>query len=209
MCPDMEELMMTTKTAEHMTQDIDHNQGIHPDRYLKQQYGNWFKEEFRWSLFATLTFSRDLTSNCAKEVLDKYLRRIEEEARAPLGCLIAEERKHSGLGGAPGRIHFHLLIHCAKPLDPAHLESVWKENRFGGNRIAGKPADVRIYDTAKYAAFYVMKGISDPDRWRERGLEIASRRKPKSFGTSTKSRRRWRREQQRQQANTAQATQAA
>ena len=166
--------------------------------YLRQQYADWFRADFHWDIFATLTFSHDLTSERANAVLGIYLRTIEEEVRAPLACLIAEEQGPSIRAGDAGRVHFHLLIRCAKPLDLAHLTRVWQKDCFGGDSTVGPSAVVRGYEKEISATFYMLKGLRDPKwGWSEWRLEGASRRKPKRFATSTKARRRWKRQQER------------
>ncbi len=176
------------------------------DRDVQKEYATWFSKGFRWNLFGTLTFSHDLTSQYANEVLDRYLRRIEIEARAPLSCLIVEETKSPGLGGAPGRIHFHLLIGCAKTLDPVSLEEVWREDCFGGERTAGPSAKVDRLRTGVSPALYMMKGLFDSGcDWRLWRPQHASKRKPASAATSTETRRMRRRQQARDQRLAAQA----
>src|ERR1035441_3527781 len=133
-------------SAQYKSQDAGYNRPTRFDRYLQQQYADYFKKAFHWNLFATLTFSNDLSSNEANSRLGRYLRQIEEEVGSPLACLIAEERNHPGLGQAPGRIHFHLQIHCSRPLDTARFTELWKEDRFGGDRTVGPSAEVRVYD---------------------------------------------------------------
>ena len=167
-------------------------------RYVQQQYGEWITNAFRWDLFATLTFSHDLDRDRADTVLHEYLRFIEEELRAPLACVIAQESKRASAEKAPVRVHFHLLIGCAKPLDPTRLVELWKEARFGGDRTDGEPAEVLVFDRSRSPAHYMMKGHSDPNcNWEPWNLHNASKRKPKSFATCSKTRRTWRRNQQR------------
>ena len=186
------------KAVQHQSQDTGYRVPTRLDRYLQQEYGDWFREDFHWNLFATLTFSHDLTSGRANAVLGAYLREIEEEFRAPLACVITEERAPSITGKGPGRVHFHLLIHCAKPLDPVHLMNVWREDRFGGDRTVGPSAEVRVYQKEISATYYMFKHRHDPDfNWRPWHLEMASKRKPKSYATSSEARRKWKRQQER------------
>ena len=166
--------------------------------YLRQQYADWFRAAFHWDIFATLTFSHDLTSARANAILGIYLRFIEEEVRAPLACLIAEEQGSSVRAGDAGRAHFHLLIRCAEPLDPAHLTDVWRKDCFGGDRTAGPSAVVRAYEKEISTTFYMMKDLRNPKwGWSEWRLEGASRRKPERLATSAEARRRWKRQQER------------
>ena len=123
----------------------------------------------------------------------------EGEARLPLACLIAEERKDPGLGGSLGRIHFHLLIHCAKTFDAVHLEEVWRKLVVGEDR-AGDLAKVFPHREDMSPAYYVMKDLSDPSfQWRPWRLHGASKRRPASFPTSARTRRLWRRQNERLQ----------
>ncbi len=181
-----------TMSAQHKSQDSGHRGPTGFDRYLQQQYADWFRKDFHWNLYVTLTFSYDLTSGRANAVLGTYLRAIEREVEAPLACLIAEERGPSAMGKGLGRVHFHLLIRCAKPLDPVQLTDVWREDRFGGDRTVGPSPVVLRYEKEISAAFYLMKGLRHPEwglsLWR---LEGASQRKPKSFATSKETRRMW------------------
>jgi hypothetical protein len=187
------------------SREIGHGLPASHTPYLRQQYADWFRRDFRWDIFATLTFSRDLTSTHANALLGVYLRGIEEEVRAPLACLIAEEQGPSR-ADATGRVHFHLLIHCAKPLDPVRLTDVWRKDCFGGDDTSGPSAVVRPYEKKISATFYMMKELRNPKwGWSEWRLEGASKRKPKSFATSTKARRRWKREQIRAQQYAAAA----
>ena len=129
---------------------------------------------------------RTISLACALvKILGIYLRMIEEEVRAPLACLIAEEQGPSVRAGDAGRVHFHLLIRCAKPLDSAHLTDIWRKDCFGGDRTGGPSAVVRAYEKEISATFYMMKGLRNPEwGWSEWRLEGASRRKPKRFATS-------------------------
>ncbi|MEO6801755.1 MAG: hypothetical protein ABI197_00770 [Granulicella sp.] len=175
--------------------------------FLRRQYADWFRKAFTWQLFATLTFSHDQTSWFANAALGRYLRRIEEETGAPLACLIAEEGDYSVRGENTGRLHFHLLIHCAKHLDRLHLTEVWKEDCFGGDRTVGPSALVSGYEREVSGTFYMMKEQRDPDwEWAEWRLEGASKRKPKRFATSSEARRMWKRQQQRAQLSVDLAT---
>jgi hypothetical protein len=74
------------------SREIGHGLPANLSPYLRQQYADWFRADFHWDIFATLSFSHDLTSARANAMLGIYLRMIEEEVRAPLACLIAEER---------------------------------------------------------------------------------------------------------------------
>ena len=184
------------------SREIGHGLPASLSPYLRQQYADWFRADFHWDISAILTFSHDLTSACANAVLGIYLRMIEEEVRAPLACLIAEERGLSVKAGEAGRVHFHLLIRCAKALDPVRLSDVWRKDCFGGDRTAGPSAVVRAYEEEISATFYMMKELRNPKwGWSEWRLEGASRRKPKSFATSAETRRRWKRQQARMRQN--------
>lgn len=189
--------------------DLQENRYTQParvDPYLRQQQAYWFRTAFHWDIFATLTFSHDLTSVSANAVLGRYLRRIEGESGAPLACLIAEEGGTVVLGEATGRIHFHLLIRCSKPLDALHLVNVWQEDCFGGVRTVGPSAEVRPYKREISAVFYMLKGLRDPGwGWSEWRIEGASKRKPKRLATSKEARRMWKREQNRAQRFLARA----
>ena len=195
-----------TMSVQRDSREIGHVLPARLAPYLRQQYANWFRTDFRWDIFATLTFSHDLTSTRANAVLGTYLRKIEKEVRAPLACLIAEERGSAAVGGATGRVHFHLLIHCSKPLDLLHLTDVWREDCFGGDRTVGPSAVVRAYEEAISAAFYMMKGLRDPGwGWSEWRLDGASIRKPKRLATSKEARRMRKRQQERAQRYAAYA----
>lgn len=186
--------------AQQKSRGKDYDGPTRRDRDVQKEYATWFLKGFRWNLFGTLTFSHDLTSQYANEVLDRYLRRIEIEANAPLSCVIAEETKSPGLGGAPGRVHFHLLMGCAKPLDTAHLEKVWREDCFGGDRTAGPSAKVDPLRTGVSPALYMMKGLFDSGcDWREWRMQSVSKRKPVSAAISAETRRMRRRQQARRQ----------
>jgi hypothetical protein len=185
------------RSVQQDSREIGHGLPARLTPYLRQQYAEWFRADFHWDIFATFTFSHDLTSTRANAILGIYLRTIEEEVRAPLACLIAEERGPSR-ADASGRVHFHLLIHCAKPLDLVHLTDVWRQDCFGGDRTVGTSAVVRAYEKGISATLYMMKGLRDPKwGWSEWRLEGASKRKPKRFATSTKARRRWKRQHER------------
>ena len=186
-----------TMSVQQDSREIGHGLPARLSPYLRQQYADWFRADFHWDIFATLTFSHDLTSARASEILGIYLRMIEEEVRAPLACLIAEEQGPSVRAGDAGRVHFHLLIRCAKPLDSAHLTDIWRKDCFGGDRTGGPSAVVRAYEKEISATFYMMKGLRNPEwGWSEWRLEGASRRKPKRFATSAEARRRWKRQQE-------------
>jgi hypothetical protein len=185
-------------SAQHESQDTGYNCPTRFDRYLQQQYADYFRKAFHWNLYETLTFSYELTSGRANAVLGTYLREIEEEVGAPLACLITEERGPSITGKGLGRVHFHLLMRCAKPLDPVHLTNLWREDRFGGDRTIGPSAEVRAYQEEISATYYMFKHRHDPDcNWMHWRLEGASKRKPKSYATSSKVRRMWTRQQER------------
>jgi|ERR1017187_334050 hypothetical protein len=187
-------------SAQHKSQDTEYNRPTRFDRYLQQQYADWFRKAFHWNLFATFTFSNDLSSNEANRRLGSYLRLIEEEVGSSLACLIAEERNYSGLGQARERIHFHLQIQCSRPLDTVRFTELWKEDRFGGDRTVGPSAEVRVYDENLSAAYYMFKHLHDPTwDWSHWRLAGASKRTPKSFATSKETRRMWRRQQERAQ----------
>ena len=185
-------------SAQHKSQDAGYNGPTRFDRYLQQQYADYFRMAFHWDLFATFTFSDDLISGRANAVLGTYLRGIEEEVGTPLACLITEERGPSTTGKGLGRVHFHLLMRCAKPLDLDRLTDVWSWDRFGGDRTVGPSAEVRPYQKEISATYYMFKHRHDPDcNWMHWRLEGASKRKPKSYATSSKVRRMWKRQQER------------
>src|ERR1019366_2494267 len=193
-----EGVWMMTMSVQHQSQDTGHKGPTRFDRYLQQQYADWFRKAFHWNLYVTLTFSYDLTSGRANGLLGTYLREIEGEVGAPLACLIAEERGPSTMGKVLGRVHFHLLIRCAKPLDTVLLTDVWREDRFGGDRTVGPSAVVRGYQREISATYYMFKHRHDPDcNWMHWRLEGASKRKPKSYATSSRVRRMWKRQQER------------
>ena len=189
-----------TMSVQRDSREIGHGLPARLNPYLRQQYADWFRKGFSWDVFASLTFSHDLTSARANAVLGTYLREIEEEVRAPLACLIAEERGPYVRGGATGRVHFHLLIYCPKPLDLTHLTDVWQEYRFGGDRTGGPSAVVRAYEKEISAAHYMLKRLQDPEwGWSEWRLEHASIRKPKRLATSKEARRMRKRQLERAQ----------
>lgn len=167
------------------------------DRSNQQEYAAWFRT-FRWSHYITLTFSRDVSSRQADELLEEYLSELEAHIRAPLSCLIAQERTYSGLGMPPGRVHFHLLVGCAKSVPKEVFSNLWEQPRYGGNRVKGKSAQVLEYDPVISASYYLFKALHDSSwDWRPRRLEMVSRTKPKSYGTSSRTRRSLRRQAER------------
>ena len=104
------------------------------------------------------------------------------------------------MGKHLGRVHFHLLIRSAKPLDTVNFTELWKEDRFGGDQTVGPSGEVRVYDENLSAAFYMFKHLHDPSwDWSQWRLAGASKRMPRSFATSKETRRMWRRQQERVQ----------
>jgi hypothetical protein len=166
---------------------------------LKQAYGDFFRE-FPWQLYVTLTFSRDISNNQADAILDRFIDDMEQRIRAPLSVLIGKERgNYSGCGRPSIRIHFHLLLECAYPVDARLLADVWKKPEYGGERTQGPGAWVVPYDPKLDAASYVMKGITDPNcDWSFRNLDLISPKTPASYATSAKMRSRLKRHRRRQ-----------
>jgi excisionase family DNA binding protein len=100
-----------------------------PDRrhiHQQQEYATWFRGQFRWNWYITLTFSREVSSEQATVLLNEYLRGIEELTRAHLSCLIAKEQTYSGLGKPTGRVHFHQLVSGATALTEELLRDCWQ-----------------------------------------------------------------------------------
>lgn len=167
------------------------------DIHKQQQYGSWLRP-FRWSLYVTLTFSYDVSSGSAQARLESYLQEIELKVRAPLSCLIAMESKYSGLGMPGGRLHFHLLVGCARPIDKRLMENLWNESRYGGNRVSRQAALILPYDERICASYYLLKTLHDRSwDWKERNLDLISPTCAVSCATSKRARRRIRRNQER------------
>lgn len=168
------------------------------DLSLRQELATWFRTKFLWDCFVTLTFSFVPTSTDANEILGMYLRRIEETVRAPLSCLISEERTRLTAKVARGRIHFHLFVRCARPLDPTYLKGEWEKDCFGGDPDDGASAEVLPYDEAISGTFYILKELEHPGwNWSSWRLDGASKRRPKRCATNCRARRIWRRQQER------------
>lgn len=185
--------------VKHKSQDTGLPQPTRSYCHIQQQYADWFKTRFSWDWYITLTFSCDPSSERAKVLLREYLREIEVTARAPLACLIAEERTtYSGLGLPGGRVHFHLLIRGARSMNANVLREWWRQKRFGGDRTSGSSADARVYKETISATNYLFKNLYNSSwDWSDWRLGQASKRKPASFATSSKARRTWKRQQQR------------
>jgi hypothetical protein len=167
------------------------------DIYKQQQYATWLRQ-FRWSLYVTFTFSHDVSQGSAQARLESYLQELELKLRAPLSCVIAMETKYSGLGTPAGRVHFHLLVGCACPIDKRLMQNLWNESHYGGNRVSGQAALILPYDERICASFYLLKTLHDPSwDWKERNLDLISPTHPASCATSTRARRRIRRNQSR------------
>ncbi len=170
---------------------------IHRDIYHQQNHADWWRQ-FPWDFYVTLTFSKDRSADRATALLEEYLNEIEALVKAPLSCLISMEKKYSGLGMPAGRVHFHLLIACARPLDPKRLEDPWTQPRYGGTWVSRKSAFIVPYDAAIDASFYMFKSLSDPAwDWNSRNLDLISPARPASCATSKRARRRLRRNQKR------------
>lgn len=110
----------------------------------QQEYATWFRNQFRWDWYLTLTFSGELSSQHASNLLHEYLREIEEKVHAPLSCLIAKEQKYSGLGKPSGRVHFISCSHATRTYKE-FLRDHWQQPKYGGDRTSGPSADVRPY----------------------------------------------------------------
>ncbi|MGI4756177.1 MAG: hypothetical protein ACRYGF_04925 [Janthinobacterium lividum] len=164
---------------------------------LQQANSDWFRE-FHWHFYATLTFWWEIGRTHARVKLEEYLSAIEEDAKAPLACLIAEETKVSGVGQAAGRVHFHMLGWCAKAVAPGALELLWEQRPFGGNRTFGKSGLLKVYDVQNSAVHYLFKDLPvEGFEWSGRNLDLNAREHPRSYSTSTRQRRRLRRNQAR------------
>jgi hypothetical protein len=186
-----------------MSSAIDHKQAPYDrlptqrDIYHQQNQAEYWRQ-FPWGWYVTLTFSKDRSADRASVLLEEYLNEIETLVKAPLSCLISMEKKYSGLGRPAGRVHFHMLIACARPLDPKRLEDLWNQPRYGGTWVTGKSALVVPYDAAIDASFYMFKSLSDPAwDWSARNLDLISPARPASCTTSSRARRRLRRNQER------------
>ena len=163
------------------------------DIHKQQQYATWLRT-FRWNLYVTLTFSHDVSSSSAQARLESYLQELELKFRAPLSCVISIETKYSGLGMPAGRVHFHLLVGCARPMDKRLMQDLWNESHYGGNRVSGQAARILPYDEHICGSFYLLKTLHDPS-WdlKVRNLDLISPARPASCAISTRARRRIRR----------------
>lgn len=133
------------------------------DIKLQRAYGEWIQEDYVWNWYVTLTFSHDVSANDAKSRLLAYFNEIEEHVRAPLGCIITQEQAaYSGLGKPGGRLHFHLLLYCAKSLSRDLLEDRWQQPCYGGNRTSGASARAKPYNGAISASLYLFKDLHHP-----------------------------------------------
>jgi hypothetical protein len=165
---------------------------------LKQAYGD-FLRTYPWQLYVTLTFSRQISHHQADAILDRFVRDMQKRIGAPLSLAIGKEGgNYSGCGRPSVRVHFHLLLACAFPVDAQLLADVWKQPKYGGERTKGPSAWVVPYDPKLDAAGYVMKGITDTDwDYSLSKLELLRSEKPVNYQTSAKVRRQWKRHQQR------------
>jgi hypothetical protein len=169
------------------------------DRSLQQGYADWFKQ-FSWSWYITLTFDRDVGSMQASDLVERYLRELEVRSADMLTCLIVKETKHySGLGMPAGRVHFHMLVATAAPALTAEVfRSAWERKCYGGRGTNGPSAEVRLYDQAISATYYLMKTLHEfPDNWELRRGGFRSPVRPASWHRSARARRTIRRQQAR------------
>ena len=164
-----------------------------------QQAQALYMSRFTWHFYLTLTFSWDIRAESARRRLLSYLRFIEDtKVKAPLSCLIAEETKESGLGQAAGRIHFHILVRCARRISVAAFQTLWEQSHFGGNRTAGPSAWVVPYNREISATYYLFKDLNKRFfEWSVRNLDLNAAVRPRSFSTSSRQRRRLRRDRAR------------
>ena len=116
--------------------------------------------------------SQHRSAERASALLEDYLNEIEALVKAPLSCLISMEKHYSGLGMPAGRVHFHMLIGCARTLDPKRMDEIWSEPRYGGTWVKGKSALILPYDAAIDASFYMFKSLNDPAWDWTRGIWI-------------------------------------
>jgi hypothetical protein len=158
-----------------------------------------FLRTFPWQLYVTLTFSRQISHHQADAILDRFVKDMQQRIGAPLSLAISKEgRNYSGCGRPSVRVHFHLLLACAFPVDAQLVADVWKQPEYGGGRTKGPGAMVLPYDPKLFAAGYVMKGVTDPNwDYSFRKLELISSEKPANYATSAKARRQWKRQRQR------------
>lgn len=99
-----------------------------------------------WALFVTLTFREPVHAEQAGKRFDRFLDGCTRGGRDRVRWVRATERQ------ARGVIHFHLLLSAVPSAAPFGLVRLWK-------RLGGGYADIKLYDPARGAAWYIAKAI--------------------------------------------------
>ncbi len=172
--------------------------GGRPCNQASRHLGDWMRS-WPWDWWVTLTFSANATPDDANVRLFSFLNELEKRHRDSVWCLIAQEQKtFSGCGKPGGRLHFHLLLASATTLTQASISDLWTLPEFGGSRTSGAAAFVKPYDSEQGAIYYMLKSQDDP-AWdfSHRNLDLLSPLRPASADSSSESRRRFKRRDER------------
>jgi len=138
--------------------------GVSDVRSRRQIAGEWIAAKAEWTWWATLTFRGSVGEAHAMKTLYGFLHGLAHEARRHFRaawCMESQKR---------GALHFHALLdlpvttidHGAARLfgDPEEYEfsPTWLEYRWRNTNKAAGNARVQRYDSARAAAFYLVKG---------------------------------------------------
>ena len=119
-----------------------------PSGRLPHAWGAYIRQ-FAWDHVATLTFRFGRPGGAIRELHDRWLRRLARNAQHSIPAFYGLER------GTGGRLHLHVLTAGTAALTLAELRQAWK---------AGV-SEVKRYDPARGAAWYVTKGVLARCEW--------------------------------------------
>lgn len=111
---------------------------------VRQAWGEWL-ERFPWDHYVTLTFKDKSGPDLARRSFDRWIRRLEQEAKLPLLWFVGHEN-----GRLLGRLHLHALVGNTREVSPAVMEKLWTP---GWSRIMP-------YQPTLGAAYYVTKYVT-------------------------------------------------
>lgn len=114
-----------------------------------QHMGTWLSG-YDWSVFGCGTYRAPVNEVKAQALMKRFVERLTGKLHSPVSYFAALERRYSGCGHSPVRVHWHFLAAGTEPAEMAdEAERLWSD-LFGD-------AKVGPYDSSSTGAYYVCK----------------------------------------------------